>query len=92
MATFKSFEIGIVAINLITFFLCGLDKYKAQRGLWRIPEKSFLLMAAAFGAGGILVGMKVFRHKTRHPLFTIGMPCMLAFNLVCLYYLKGFLF
>jgi uncharacterized membrane protein YsdA (DUF1294 family) len=48
-------------------------------------------MAAAFGAGGILVGMKVFRHKTRHPLFTIGMPCMLAFNLVCLYYLKGFL-
>lgn len=81
-------EIGIVALNIISFFLCGLDKYKAQRGLWRIPEKSFLLMAAACGAGGILVGMKVFHHKTRHPLFTIGMPLLLLFNLVCYYLLK----
>jgi len=82
----------ITAINLIAFFLMGLDKRKAQRGQWRVPEKTFLFLALFFGAAGILAGMKVFRHKTRHPLFTIGMPCLLVLNLVCFYCQKGFLF
>lgn len=65
-------------INVIAFLLYGMDKWKAKLGAWRIPEKT-LLGIALFGGGlGALLGMQVFRHKTRHLTFQIFVPvCML---------------
>jgi len=60
-------------LNVISFTLYGLDKYKAVREKWRIPEAS-LLIAAVFGVIGAILGMIVFRHKIRKPKFKIGVP------------------
>lgn len=62
----------------------GLDKRKAQKGAWRIPEKSlFLPVILGGGIGGIL-GMKFFRHKTKHWYFVIGFPfiCVIEYALI----------
>jgi len=67
----------LAAINAAGFLMMGLDKWKAKRGAWRIPEKT--LFAAAFlgGTVGIMAGMKTFRHKTRHGQFKYGLPVLL---------------
>ena len=54
----------LAAVNLAAFSLYGIDKFKARRGLWRIPESVLLFMAAAGGSGGALLGMRFFHHKT----------------------------
>lgn len=65
-------------MNLVTFILYGADKAKAKKGKWRIPEKTLLLFAACFGGLGAFLGMKVFRHKTKHTSFRILVPvCMI---------------
>ncbi len=68
--------------NLITFLMMGLDKWKAKRGAWRIPERVLLLSALCFGAVGATAGMSLFRHKTRHKRFSIGLPAMLILHIV----------
>ena len=55
---------------------CGLDKWKAKKGRWRVPEKVLFLLAALGGAWGFLTGMVVFRHKTNHWSFRIGVPVL----------------
>ena len=78
--------------NLIVFCVYGLDKYKAQHDRWRVPEKTLLLLALLMGAPGALLGMHVFHHKTKHRLFTIGVPLCLLLNLAALYallFLRG---
>jgi len=78
--------IGLVIIwNLVGFTLIMLDKRRAIRDEWRIREHTFFLWALAFGTTGILLGMYVFRHKTRHWSFVVGMPVIWIFNLVCGY-------
>lgn len=67
----------LIAVNLFSFWLMGYDKRCARRGKWRVPEKRLFLAAACFGALGGLLGMKVFRHKTRHWSFRIGFPLLL---------------
>lgn len=70
--------IGVLtAVNLFSFWLMGYDKRCARRGKWRVSEKRLFLAAACFGALGGLLGMKVFRHKTRHWSFRIGFPLLL---------------
>ena len=64
----------MLVMNLIDFFLMFLDKQKARRNKWRIPEKTLFGFALLGGALGGYLGMKLFRHKTRHPLFYIGLP------------------
>lgn len=59
----------LIGINLLTFLLYGLDKAKARRGAWRIPEKVLLGCGLLGGTLGALAGMKLFRHKTRHWYF-----------------------
>ena len=67
----------LVFINLLTFAAYGIDKRKAQKNAWRIKESTLLLLAAAGGSVGALLGMQIFRHKTRHPKFTVGVPLIL---------------
>lgn len=68
-----------IVINLLTFLLYGLDKYKAIRQEWRIPERVLLLMAFVGGAFGALSAMRIFRHKTRKGRFRLMIPlfCLL---------------
>ena len=70
------------ALNIGTFFLMGLDKYKATRNAWRIREKTFFLLAFLGGSLGCLFGMHLFRHKTKHAKFYLGMPFL--FFLQCI--------
>ena len=66
--------IYLVAINLIAFFLCGADKRRAFRCVWRIPERTLLLFTALGGCFGMLLGMLLFRHKIRKRRFQILVP------------------
>lgn len=70
--------IYIAVMTAAAFVMCGIDKYKAKRNKWRIPEKTLLLMAAAGGSLGLLAGMYIFRHKTLHKKFTLGVPAIIC--------------
>ena len=71
-------------INALSLLLMLLDKIKAKKNLWRIPERVLLCLCAAGGSVGGILGMKLFRHETRHPQFSIGIPVMLALQIVAL--------
>ena len=73
--------IYLVLINLAAFVLMGLDKRKAKKNLWRIPEKTLFLSAILGGSAGAIAGMYVFHHKTRHWYFVIGMPLILVLQI-----------
>ncbi len=64
----------LVVVNLFAFVLYGIDKAKAKRGAWRIPEATLLLAAFLGGSLGALLGMELFRHKTKHAKFKILVP------------------
>ncbi len=68
----------LACINLTGFFLMGLDKWKAKHKKWRISEKALFGTAVAGGSIGTWAGMYVFRHKTRHWYFVVGMPLILV--------------
>jgi uncharacterized membrane protein YsdA (DUF1294 family) len=74
----------LLVINLLAFALMGIDKMKAKRGAWRIPEKTLFLVTALLGGLGGTLGMKVFRHKTKHWYFKWGFPALLAVQIVLL--------
>jgi uncharacterized membrane protein YsdA (DUF1294 family) len=83
--------IYLLLINLIGFFAMGIDKYKAKKKLWRIPENILFLLAFLWGSLGTTLGMKFFRHKTKHWYFKFGMPAILILQIVLITYL-GFQF
>ncbi len=68
------FYLGMV--NLSAFCLFGIDKRRAKKRRWRIPERRLFAVALAGGSIGALAGMYGFRHKTRHKLFAVGMPLL----------------
>lgn len=77
----------LVLINLITFFVFGVDKWKAKRkekkeSVRRIPEKTLLILSAIGGSIGALLGMRVWRHKTLHRAFRLGVPLILALQII----------
>ena len=74
----------LVAINVVTFLLYGIDKFKAQRSRWRIPEAVLLGMAVVGGSVGAWLGMMVWRHKTQHKKFKYGIPLILALQIALL--------
>lgn len=74
----RFWQIWLVFINLLAFGLCGLDKWKARQGRWRVKERTLLWTAALGGSPGLLAGIYLFRHKTRHKKFTWGVPAILA--------------
>ena len=77
----------LIVINALTFLLYGIDKWKAQRSKWRIPEGTLILLAAVGGSIGALIGMYLFRHKTKHLKFTLGVPAILLIQAALIYFL-----
>ncbi len=72
----------LVVMNLVTFTVYGVDKWKARRQRYRVPEKTLFLLAILGGSVGALVGMHLFHHKTRHWYFRYGIPLILLFQIV----------
>lgn len=69
--------IYLLIINAVSFILMLVDKYKAKKNLWRIPERTLIAFAAIGGSIGSLAGMYLVRHKTKHLKFTVGIPVIL---------------
>lgn len=83
---FKEIIIYLLSINLIAFCAMGIDKYKAQKGMWRTKEKTLFILALVGGSIGAIAGMYTFRHKTKHNQFVYGMPLILATQIMCVVY------
>jgi len=86
-STWGLLAIWLVLINLVTFLVFGLDKWKAKRkakqeSVRRVPEKTLFLLAVLGGSVGALLGMKVWHHKTLHKSFRIGIPAILILQIV----------
>ena len=79
--------IYLIDANIVTFVVFGIDKYKAKRGLWRIPEASLLTMAVIGGSIGAWLGTKVWHHKTLHKKFKYGIPLIIALQAALAVYL-----
>lgn len=77
----------LTVINGFAFYAFGMDKGRAKRRTWRIPERNLLLPAFLGGSAGALLGMLVFRHKIRKPKFAAGVPLMLVIHAAGVYYL-----
>ena len=77
----------LLAINAVAFFAYGIDKLKARKGWWRIPEATLLLLAIIGGSIGAWLGMKVWHHKTMHRKFQYGLPVILLLQLALAVYL-----
>lgn len=83
----KYLMIYLATVNALGFLLMLIDKQKARKNRWRIPEKTLLGVAAIGGSVGSLLGMYLFRHKTLHRRFSIGIPLMLIAQIAILVYL-----
>lgn len=76
----------LAVVNIIGFLIMGLDKAKAKRNAWRIPEKTFFIVSLLGGGLGSWIGMYTFRHKTKHWYFVIGIPAIFLLELVAAVY------
>ena len=77
----------LLGINLLTFLLYGIDKWKARQAQWRIPEATLLTLAVLGGSVGALLGMAVFHHKTKHKKFALGLPLILLAHVALAYFI-----
>ena len=73
----KNIMMYLVAVNILAFICFGVDKQKAKTHQWRISENTLLGIAVCGGSLGAICGMRLFRHKTKHLKFTIGLPIIL---------------
>ena len=78
MSTQQIILIYLVAINVVTFFMYGIDKWKAKCSKWRISEATLLGMAVIGGSIGAWLGMRVWHHKTMHKKFQLGIPLIIV--------------
>jgi uncharacterized membrane protein YsdA (DUF1294 family) len=78
----------LIIINIVTFLVYGIDKWKAKQGSWRISEATLLMLAVIGGTIGILLGMQVWRHKTMHLKFKYGLPLILVAQIAFIYLLQ----
>lgn len=78
----------LAVANILGMILMGADKSRARRGQWRVPEKTFFLLALLGGSIGCWGGMYLFHHKTRHWYFVVGMPLILIVQILILFWLK----
>ena len=77
----------LLTINAVAFIVYGIDKYKAKKAKWRIPEATLLLLAVLGGSVGAWMGMKVWHHKTMHKKFKYGIPAILLIQIALMTYL-----
>ena len=82
--------IYLILINITGFAVMGIDKWKARKQAWRIPEKTLFLISILGGSIGSIAGMYTFHHKTKKLKFTIGLPTILILEIILVIYLKFF--
>ena len=85
----------LIVINVVTFLVYGIDKWKAKKGSWkakkgswRISEATLLILAAIGGSIGALLGMKIWHHKTMHKKFKYGLPLILLAQIATIYFIS----
>lgn len=77
----------ILAVNLLGFFMMGIDKQRARKRAFRIPEATLFMIALIGGSIGSIAGMHLFRHKTRHWYFLFGMPAILLLQIILIVFI-----
>lgn len=82
--TWQAAVIYLIIINVVGFFAMWIDKVKAKRGSWRIPEKTLFTITFLGGGFGTIAGMYTFRHKTQKMQFVIGFPAILIIEIICI--------
>ncbi|WP_027093140.1 DUF1294 domain-containing protein [Cohnella thermotolerans] len=75
----------LLIVNFIAFGMMGYDKGRAKAKMRRVPEKNLFLVAAVGGALGAWLGMRTYRHKTKHASFVFGIPALFALNAICVW-------
>ena len=81
----------ILAVNVLTFIVYGVDKWKARRGRWRVSEAMLLGLAALGGSVGAWLAMQLFRHKTQHKKFRYGVPILFVLQLAAVVFFVNML-
>ena len=81
----QAFLYSLIVLNIVTFLVYGIDKWKAKQGSWRISEATLLILAVIGGSIGALLGMKVWHHKTMHKKFKYGLPLILLAQIALIY-------
>ena len=84
--TWQNIAIYLVIINLFGFFIMWLDKRKAKKGAWRMPEKTLFIITAIGGGIGTTAGMYAFRHKTQKVQFVVGFPLITILEIIAIVY------
>lgn len=84
--TTKNIIIYLITINIIGFLAMYIDKQKAKKGRWRIPEKTLFIITALGGGIGTIAGMYTFRHKTQKIAFVVGFPVITIFEIISIIY------
>ena len=79
----------LIVVNILTFAVYGIDKWKAKQGSWRISEATLLMLAVIGGTIGALLGMQVWRHKTMHKKFKYGLPLILLAQIALIYLISN---
>ena len=87
MLTPKNIIIYLLIINLLSFLSMGIDKWKAKRGAWIIPEQTLISLVLLGGGIGGIIGMYLFKHKTKKPRFYIGFPVILILEIIISIYI-----
>lgn len=82
----------LILVNALSLLLMLIDKQKAKRGAWRIPEATLMGIAAIGGSIGAIAGMYLFRHKTKHPKFYVGLPLILLIQIGLVLFLGNSLY
>ena len=85
--TYLHIALVFLAVNVVTFFIYGIDKWKARNHKWRISETQLLALAVLGGSIGAWLGMKVWHHKAQHKKFVYGVPSIIILQLVIIVYL-----
>ena len=83
----RALFIYLIVINILTFLIFGIDKWKARRGRWRIPEGTLIWMSIIGGSIGALLGMYLFHHKTQKRKFSLGIPAILLAQSILAYFI-----
>lgn len=82
-------QVYLLEINVVALLLSAIDKACARKAIWRVSEVTLLLSAVLGGSVGLLLGILLFRHKTKHNQFRIGVPLILLGQLVLVYFLRN---